>query len=49
MSRVYDEHVVKEWVKDKIDNSINHLNGKKTRLEELRKVAAESEENLELK
>lgn len=49
LSRVYDESVVKEWVKDKIDNSINHLNGKKTQLEELRKVAAESEENVELK
>jgi len=33
---------VKEWVKDKIDSSINHLNSKKTQQEELRKAAAAS-------
>ena len=43
LSPVYDDFVVKEWVKDKIDGSIHHLNGKKKSLEELRKVAAASE------
>jgi len=33
---------VKEWVKDKIDSSINHLNSKKTQQEELRKAVAAS-------
>lgn len=43
MTPVYDYLVVKEWVKDKIDGNINHLNSKKTRLEQLRKVAVGSE------
>ena len=43
LSPVYDEFVVKEWVKDKIDSSIHHLNSKTTNLDELRKVAAASE------
>lgn len=42
LTPVYDDFVVKEWVKDKIDSSINHLNSKKTQQEELRKAVAAS-------
>ena len=41
---MYDDFVVKEWMRDKIDNVIKHLNNEKTRLEELLKVAAQSGE-----
>lgn len=44
---VYDDSVVKEWTKDKIDDGINHLNGVKPRLEELRKIASGKEEKQE--
>ena len=44
LADVYDDYVVKEWIRDKIDNLIKHLNNEKTRLEELLKVAAQSEE-----
>ena len=44
LSDVYDDYVVKEWMRDKIDNIIKHLNNEKTRLEELLKVAAQSGE-----
>ncbi|XP_073246038.1 hexosaminidase D-like [Porites lutea] len=44
LSDVYDDYVVKEWMRDKIDNIIKHLNNEKTRLEELLKGAAQSEE-----
>ena len=42
---VYDDSVEKEWTKDKIDDGINHLNGVKPRLEELRKIASGKEKN----
>lgn len=44
---VYDDSAVKEWTKDKIDDGINHLNGVKPRLEELRKTASGKEEKQE--
>ncbi|XP_068717572.1 hexosaminidase D-like isoform X1 [Montipora capricornis] len=42
LSPVYDNLVVQEWVKDKIDNSIHHLESKKTEMEALKKFAASS-------
>ena len=39
-SPVYDESVVKEWVKDKLQDGIDHLTSLKPRLEELKKIAA---------
>jgi len=42
-SLVYDESVVKEWVKDKLQDGIDHLIGQKPRLEELKKIAAGKE------
>lgn len=40
LSLVYDDAVVKEWVKDKMDDGINDLKSKKAKIEPLRKVAA---------
>ncbi len=40
---VYDDSVVKEWVKDKLDDGIKRLSSMKPRLEELKKIAAGKE------
>lgn len=40
LSPIYNEFVVQEWVKDKLDHSIHQLENKKTEIEALRKVAA---------
>ncbi|XP_078348228.1 hexosaminidase D-like isoform X2 [Oculina patagonica] len=40
---VYDDSVVKEWVKDKLDDGIKRLSGMKPQLEELKKIAAGKE------
>ncbi|KAJ7384394.1 hypothetical protein OS493_021802 [Desmophyllum pertusum] len=40
---VYDDSVIKEWVKDKLDGGVKHFNSLKPQLEELRKVAAGEE------
>jgi len=42
-SLVYDESVVKEWVKDKLQDGIDHLSSEKPRLEGLKKIAAGKE------
>jgi len=42
-SLVYDESVVKEWVKDKLQDGIDHLTSMKPHLEELKKIAAGKE------
>lgn len=40
MSPVYDDSVIKEWVKDKLEDGIIRLSSQKPRLEELKKIAA---------
>lgn len=40
LSPVYNEFVVQEWVKDKLDHSIHQLEKKKTEINALRKAAA---------
>ena len=42
-SPVYDESVIKEWIKDKLQDGIDHLISIKPRLEELKKIAAGKE------
>lgn len=42
-SLVYDESVVKEWVKDKLQDGIDDLTSMKPHLEELKKTAAGKE------
>lgn len=42
-SPVFDDSVIKEWVEDKLDAGIRHLNTLEPRLEELRKIAAGKE------
>ena len=40
---VFDESVVKEWVKDKIEDGIFRLRSVEHRLQELKKIAAGKE------
>ena len=42
-SLVYDETVIKEWVKDKLQDGIDHLTSTKPVVEELKKIAAGKE------